>query len=134
MLTNRRKPRTSRRVAVGALVVVAAVISGCGSDGSDTPTLSAQAEAGLMTSKILGCAACHGVNGQGGVGPKWKGLAGSQVTLQDGSVVTADDDYLRRSITDPSAQRVKGYSVHMPKVAATEQQIGELLAYIKALH
>ncbi|MGA0766576.1 MAG: c-type cytochrome, partial [Ilumatobacteraceae bacterium] len=41
-----------------------------------------------------GCASCHGEDGNGRVGPKWIGLADSQVTLNDGTVVTADDAYL----------------------------------------
>jgi len=57
-----------------------------------------------------GCAACHSLSGSAGAGPTFKGLAGSTVTLTDGSTVTADDAYLSRSLTEPDAQIVKGYN------------------------
>ena len=53
-----------------------------------------------------------GTRATGGVGPKFVGLYGSQVTLDDGSTVVADDAYIRRSITDPDAQRVAGYTLN----------------------
>jgi cytochrome c2 len=62
---------------------------------------------GLYTS--LGCVGCHSLDGAKGTGPTFKGLAGSQVMLTDGTTVTADDAYLTRSIDDPDAQIVDGY-------------------------
>ena len=43
-----------------------------------------------------------------GVGPTWKGLAGSRVKLVDGTTVTADNAYLRTAIEDPDRQIVAG--------------------------
>ena len=67
----------------------------------------------LARGKVLyaadGCSGCHSLTGAAGAGPTFKGLAGSTVTLTDGSTVTADDAYLSRSITDPDAEIVKGY-------------------------
>ena len=53
--------------------------------------------------------ACHSLSGSAGAGPALDGLAGSSVTLADGSTVTADDEYLERAITAADAQIVKGY-------------------------
>jgi cytochrome c oxidase subunit 2 len=83
-----------------------------------------------------GCAACHSINGTPGVGPTWFGLAGSQVELEDGSTVTADDAYLTESITDPKAKIVKGFAPVMPetyKSLFTEEEIANIVAYIKTL-
>ncbi len=62
------------------------------------------------------------------------GLFGSQVPLQDGTTVIADEDYIRRSITDPASQIVVGYPPVMPSYQnLTEDQLEELIAYIKSL-
>jgi cytochrome c oxidase subunit 2 len=77
--------------------------------------------------------ACHGNNGEGGIGPAWIGLAGSEVALEDGSTVIADAEYLRRSIVDPDSQIVAGYTIRMPKTELTESEVAALVAYIEEL-
>jgi cytochrome c oxidase subunit II len=81
------------------------------------------------------CVACHSVNGATKVGPSLKGLFGSQVTLADGSTVSADENYIRDSIMNPSGQLVKGFNAIMPtfKGLLTEEETNELVAYIKSL-
>jgi len=101
----------------------------CGGD----PELSDLAARGRDLVSDKGCAGCHGASGAGGVGPAWKGLAGSTVTLEDGSEVVADTEYLRRSIVDPQAEIVSGYSVTMPAAVLTEDEVDALVAYIEAL-
>jgi cytochrome c oxidase subunit II len=103
-------------------------VSACGGSGG-----SSASAAGQDAAQSLGCAGCHGAHGQGGIGPAWRGLAGSHVELADGTSVIANDAYLRRSITRPSAQRVKGYNVQMPKLSVTPTQLDDLLAYIHSL-
>ena len=81
----------------------------------------------LFTS--LGCAACHGQRA-----PTMAGLYMSEVTLQDGRKVTADDDYLRRHITNPRAEQMAGYPEIMPAFASlTEEQLFQLVSFIKSL-
>lgn len=80
-----------------------------------------------------GCIGCHGTKGQGGVGPKWVGLYGSQVRLDDGTTVTADADYLTRAIKDPASQLVAGYNVNMPVNHLTDAEVAVLVAYIQSL-
>jgi cytochrome c oxidase subunit II len=76
------------------------------------------------------CATCHGVRA-----PSLAGLYGSQVLLDDGSKVLADDSYIRESILYPSAKIVAGYRPLMPtfKGQLTEEQVMQLVAYIKSL-
>ncbi len=80
-----------------------------------------------------GCAACHSINGAAGLGPTWFGLAGSQVELEDGTTVTADDTFLTESIKDPRAKVVKGFLPNMPIYPFTDEQIADIVTYIKTL-
>ncbi|MCC6792737.1 MAG: cytochrome c [Thermomicrobiales bacterium] len=80
------------------------------------------------------CLGCHTTDGSTMVGPTWKGLYGHQVELEDGSTVVADDAYLAASIRDPMSQIVKGFPPAMPPYSyLTDQQIADLIAYIKSL-
>jgi cytochrome c oxidase subunit 2 len=82
-----------------------------------------------------GCNACHTIDGTPSVGPSWKGLFGHEVTLQDGTKVTADENYIRESILEPQAKLVKGYQPVMPsfKGILTDEEISAIIAYIKTL-
>lgn len=81
-----------------------------------------------------GCAACHSVNGAAGIGPTWYQLAGSEVRLSDGSTVIADDAFLAESILQPQAKIVAGFeNQQMPAYSFTEEQIADIIAYIKTL-
>jgi cytochrome c oxidase subunit II len=91
---------------------------------------------GTKLSKGSGCEACHSLDGTKLAGPTWKGLAGSQVTLADGSTVAADDAYLAESITNPTAKLVKGFAPIMPaayKDTLSEQQVKDIVEFIKSL-
>jgi cytochrome c551/c552 len=112
------------------------------STSSQTATTSANtaqpnditAERGHKISKDNGCFACHSTNGKDMAGPTWKNLYGSKTTLQDGSTVTADSAYIAKSIVDPSAQIVKGFSPTMPKFSYLKKdQIASIIAYIKSI-
>jgi cytochrome c oxidase subunit 2 len=87
--------------------------------------------AGARLYEQLGCITCHGT----GKGPPFVNLYGSKVKLTDGTTVIADNDYIRESILYPSAQIVEGYTALMPtfKGQVTEEQVLQLLAYIKSL-
>jgi len=83
-----------------------------------------------------GCIGCHSRDGTEKTGPTFKGLYGKEVTImRDGEemTVTADEDYLERSIEDPQAEIVKGYPSIMPDVDLTQEQIDALVDYIKTL-
>ena len=114
-----------------ALLIPFVLAAACG--GSSGGELSEVAETGRTVANGKGCASCHAADGSGGVGPKFVGLYGSQVTLADGSTVVADDEYLRRSITDPDAERVEGYAVNMPASDLEPGEIDAVLAYIREL-
>ncbi|MGH3263466.1 MAG: c-type cytochrome [Trebonia sp.] len=95
-----------------------------------TPALIAQ---GKTLFASAGCAGCHSLNGSAGAGPTLKGLAGGQSTLTNGQTVSADDAYLARSITDPNAQIVKGYSAGIMAPAVAGFDLGAKPADVRAL-
>jgi cytochrome c oxidase subunit 2 len=81
-----------------------------------------------------GCAACHSVNGAVGIGPTWLGLFGRTETLTDGTTIVVDEDYIHESIEAPQAKIVAGYeSQLMPTYNFTDEQIADIIAYIKTL-
>jgi cytochrome c oxidase subunit 2 len=54
--------------------------------------------------------------------------------LSDGRVVIADDEYLARSIREPQAEIVAGFENQlMPTYGFTNDQIADIIAYIKTL-
>ena len=117
-----------------SVVALVAILGACSSISSSAQVdLSPDAAAGREISLNAGCASCHGADGNGNVGPKWIGLADSQVTLSDGTVVTADDDYLYTSIKEPGAMKRRGAVGIMPSNKLTDQEIASIIAYIRAL-
>ena len=88
------------------------------------------AEAGAVLFQKYACASCHGTRA-----PTLAGLYGRKVKLQDGSEVTADDNYLRDSILNPGNRVVAGYPTIMPtfKGLLNEEQLMQLIEYIKSL-
>ena len=82
-----------------------------------------------------GCLGCHQADGVGGVvGPSWNGAFGEVVELADGTTVPGDEAYLIESIKAPQAKIVKGYETQlMPQYGFTDEQIADIVAYIKTL-
>ena len=124
--------RTSGVRSIGLLAAVIVALASCA--GGEASNLSEAAQRGRDLSRASGCAGCHGVDGQGGVGPAWIDLAGSDVELTDGTTVVADDDYLIRSIVDPGAEEVAGFAIRMPVAGALDEaDVADVVAYIKEL-
>jgi cytochrome c oxidase subunit 2 len=92
-----------------------------------------------MGEKILeayDCLDCHTTDGKTMDGPTFKGLYGSKVTVTTQGkerTVLADDEYLRRSIVDPKADIVKGYSDIMPLTPVKPEELEAIVAYIRTL-
>lgn len=124
--------RNRSLLAPAILAVASLLVAACGG-GSSGPALTGAAAEGRRIARSAGCAACHGADGQGGVGPAWEDLAGSEVELDDGTIVLADDEYLRRAITDPGAEVVADTSVSMPSNDLDPDQVEAIIAFITAL-
>jgi len=128
---------TDHSVMGGRLIVMpraafAAWLAQAGADRS-------MAERGRALYDRLGCAGCHGANAQGGQSPvrapALAGLYGSPVPLADGTIVTADDQYVHDSIMLPNKQVAAGYAPVMPPfgTALDESQVSQLEAFIRSL-
>lgn len=93
------------------------------------------AAAGHAMFESLGCASCHGANGEGGRGPSLLGLFGRDRALTGGQTVRADEAYLRESIMNPQAKLANGFGPIMPAFQGqvNEEQLLHLVAYIKSL-
>lgn len=83
------------------------------------------------------CNTCHSVNAENPVstGPPLYDLYQSEVTLQNGLAVIADEGYLRESILQANAKIVEGYMPVMPSYENLlgEDQVNHLISYIKIL-
>jgi len=99
-------------------------------EGGGTP-----AERGAILAEEQGCLSCHSIDGAALVGPTWAGLFGSERPLEDGSTVTADEEYLHTAIVDPAAHIVQGFPNVMPPTYGSlpEEDIQALIEYIKSL-
>ena len=116
-----------RTVSLMLVVGILGLVSACGS-------ADVGPAAGQNLAVIKGCAACHAVDDTPKIGPTWVGLYGSQVELEDGSFVTADESYLIESIKDPNAKIVSGFNKgSMPPAVLTEDEVNALVAYIKSV-
>ncbi len=110
--------------------------SGTTEPGPNVAFDSEAAARGEALAAATGCLACHNIDGTSGTGPGWQGLAGSEVALESGETVVADDNYLFNSIVDPTSQIVAGFEAVMPTTYAdslSEPEINDLVEYIKSL-
>ena len=116
--------------------VIGVLAEGCASPwvrccGYFTP----EARGGLWVPQMA-CTGCHSTDGSKLVGPSFKGLWGSERRLSDGSVVVADEDYIRESIRVPGAKIVEGYAPQMPPYdehTLSDAQIDDIIAYLRTL-
>jgi cytochrome c oxidase subunit 2 len=94
-------------------------------------TLAAQ---GKELFRRYGCSGCHEPGGTVRA-PRLEGVFGSPVPLSDGSVVIADERYVRDSILDPKAQVAASYAPVMPTFAGQvgEDDLAKLVAYIESI-
>ncbi|EGB16247.1 cytochrome c oxidase, subunit II [Pseudodesulfovibrio mercurii] len=93
---------------------------------------------GAALADELGCLGCHTATGEDDVGPTFLGLYGAERKgrTADGKpyALKADDDYIRRAITDPSANVPDGFDDGMPAFDDLDAaSVDQLLGYIRSL-
>jgi cytochrome c oxidase subunit 2 len=112
-------------------------------DSSKAVTVTEAATPGSEGLKIMtnnGCNACHSSDGSKIVGPSYLNLYGEkQVVIRDGKEVTltADDEYIKRSIYDPNIEIVKGYPkglMQSYKDVLSDADIAKIIEYLKSLN
>ncbi len=81
------------------------------------------------------CIACHTTTSEKRIGPGLLGLFGSKREFEKNKSLTADENYIRESILNPSARIVKGYPNSMTPFAGLlkEEEMTGLIEYIKSL-
>lgn len=106
---------------------------------ADTAAGDTPGAAGLAILKTQGCNACHSNDGTKIVGPSYLGLYGQERTVIRGGQtvdVTADDEYITRSIYEPNVEIVQGYpegQMQSYKGMITEEDIAKIIEYLKTL-
>ncbi|MEZ4386030.1 MAG: cytochrome c oxidase subunit II [Candidatus Krumholzibacteriia bacterium] len=93
------------------------------------------ADAGKLLVQRSGCIQCHNLEGNAGIGPTFKNLYGYTQKLRGGGEVTAEDNYIRRSILEPLADVVLGYEPVMPTYAGKlkDKEITYIITYMKSI-
>lgn len=131
----REQPRRCGSVRLAIPLVAALALAACGDrDAGDAASdLSPAAAAGRAVYLDRGCAACHGDDGRGRVGPSLAGIVGTEVAIEGGGSVPVDREYLVESIVEPSAKIVEGYGLPMPRVDLTDDEVASIVGYLEAL-
>jgi len=98
------------------------------------PETADMAMRGKALFRDYGCSGCHDANATVRA-PDLAGLYGRPVPLANGTVVAADDRYIRDSILLPAKEVVAGYEPIMPSYAGRigDDEIFDLTAYIRSL-
>jgi cytochrome c oxidase subunit II len=94
---------------------------------------------GLTILRNNGCLACHTIDGTDLVGPTFKGLFGSEITVLSNNVETkkkADENYMINSVYNPDADIVSGFNKGLMKSykgIITETDLKIITDYFKTL-
>jgi cytochrome c oxidase subunit 2 len=93
-------------------------------------------ERGLKLLLAKGCLGCHSVDGTQREAPTLKGLYNRRVAvLEKGQEkqVIADEAYLKTMILHPGVYVVKGYPAIMPAMPMTQEELQQIVDYLKRL-
>jgi len=86
--------------------------------------------------EVKGCVACHSTDGSPRVGPTFKGLLGKKEEVTSGGkkeTAVVDEAFIRKFISEPNVVHIEGYPPIMPKISMTNEELTELVDYIKSL-
>ncbi len=92
---------------------------------------------GLVIIKANACITCHSLDGSKVIGPTFKGLYGRKtlvVTESGDKEIEANDEYIKKSITDPNAEQVKGYNkglMQSYKEKISAEDLDKIVDYFK---
>ncbi len=101
---------------------------------SGMPAPDSLVAAGERAFHMRGCSGCHATNSTIHA-PLLDGIYGKRVPLQDGTFVTADEQYLHDSILLPNKQVAAGFAPVMPTYQGQidEEELNAIVAYLKSL-
>ncbi len=81
-----------------------------------------------------GCFACHSVDGPAEVGPSFMAAFGREkIVVAEGEErrVIVDEAYLKQAIQDPMSEISKGYPPAMPSLTLSEDELQEVIEFLK---
>lgn len=97
------------------------------------PTPQQQSDPAYRLLETKECLTCHSIDGESSIGPTFKGMFGRTTKLTNGRTVQADDAYIREAIVNPEASIVEGFDNVMPPPELTENEVAEIMEYLKTL-
>lgn len=121
-------------VSIGAIVLLANLTPQFAFEASSSAAATAQERGkALFNGPKVGCFLCHAVGGSGGTrGPDLSHVASVAGRRRAGM---SAEDYLRQSLSDPSAYVVSPYDNIMPSMAQglSPEALSDLLTYLLSL-
>ena len=128
---NLRLPASTGRFGylLPAVLCSAFAFAACGGDAG--PELTGAAAEGKQVFDQLNCSACHA-----GIGPELEGAWGTTISLDDGSTVVFDADWVERSVREPDAQSRDGDWRRMPPFderQLDDDSLAAIVAYLEAV-
>ena len=103
---------------------------------ADSTPADESVPSGLAILEANSCLACHSIDGEVTVGPTFKGIYGRTTTVEaEGTEreVVIDEAYLKKAIQDPMSETTKGYPPAMPPIPLSEEELQEVIEYLKTL-
>lgn len=122
----------NKRWLGAAMLAVPLLLAACNSSGGGGGASSGDKAAGEKVYNSKGCSGCHSTDGSQRTGPSFKGIWGTEAELEGGKKVKVDAVYVSKSIKEPSADVVKGFSPVMPATSLSDQEIADVTAYIES--
>lgn len=104
-----------------------------------TENIDAPGATGKRIMQNIGCFACHTVDGTKLVGPSFKGIWGAEhsvVTGKETRKVTVDEEYIKRSIYDPNADVVEGFTKGLMvsyQSQLSDNDVASIIEYLKTV-
>lgn len=104
-----------------------------------TANIDAPGATGKRIMQNIGCFACHTVDGTKLVGPSFKGIWGAEhsvVTGKETRKVTVDEEYIKRSIYDPNADVVEGFTKGLMvsyQSQLSDNDVASIIEYLKTV-
>ncbi len=104
-----------------------------------TANIDAPGATGKRIMQNIGCFACHTVDGTKLVGPSFKGIWGAEhsvVTGKEARKVTVDEEYIKRSIYDPNADVVEGFTKGLMvsyQSQLSDDDVASIIEYLKTV-
>jgi cytochrome c oxidase subunit 2 len=104
-----------------------------------TANIDAPGATGKRIMQNIGCFACHTVDGTKLVGPSFKGIWGEEQTVVTGGStrkIKVDEEYIKRSIYDPNADVVEGFTKGLMvsyQSQLSDDDIANIIEYLKTV-